>query len=135
MGDPAGGYMEMMKARKSARGHLMVWLDKQAMQEYLKELETGSNLKREEYESVMSSEADENGFEILNKTSWRIALQKYFDQTMRTPSSVRAYMANPCVRTDLQVRLLWCLIGNRKWEYEATIDTKAGEEQLELMGA
>ena len=44
-------------------------------------------------------------------------------------------MANPCVRTDLQVRLVGCLVGIRKWEYEATIETKATEQQLELMGA
>ena len=25
MGDPAGGYVEMMKARNSVRGHLMAW--------------------------------------------------------------------------------------------------------------
>ena len=31
MGDPAGGYQEMVKARNSARGHLMAWHDKQAM--------------------------------------------------------------------------------------------------------
>ena len=113
----------------------MAWHDKQAMQEYLKELETGSNLKRKEYGTVMSSEANENGLELLNKTSWRVALQKYFDETMRTPSSVMAYTANPCVRTDLQVRLVWCLVGIKKWEYEATIETKAREQQLELMGA
>ena len=71
MGDPAGGYMEMVKARNSARGHLMAWHDKQAIQEYLKELETSSNLKRKEYGTVMSSEANENGLEILNKTSWK----------------------------------------------------------------
>ena len=32
MGDPAGGYVEMLKARNFARGHLMAWDDKQAMQ-------------------------------------------------------------------------------------------------------
>ena len=31
MGDPAGGYVEMLKARNSARGHLMAWSEKQAM--------------------------------------------------------------------------------------------------------
>ena len=44
-----------------------------------------------------------------------------------------AYMANPCVRTDLHVRLVWCLVRIKKWEYEATIETKAGKQQLELM--
>ena len=133
MGDPAGGYIEMVKARISARGHLLAWHDKQAMQEHLKELVTGLNMKRQENGTVMSSEANENGLELLNNISWRLALQKYFDETMRTPSSVTAYMANPCVRTDLQVRLVWCLIGIGKWEYEATIETKAREQQLELM--
>ena len=102
--------MEMVKARNSARGHLMAWHDKQAMREYLKEPETNSNLKRKENGTVMSSEANENGLEFLNKTSWMVALQKYFDKTMHTPSSVLAYMANPCVRTDLHVRLVWCLV-------------------------
>ena len=36
MGDPAGGYVEMLKARNSARGHLMAWNEKQAMQDYLR---------------------------------------------------------------------------------------------------
>ena len=89
-GNAAGGYMEIVKARNSARGHLMAWHDKQAMQEYLKELETGSNLKRKKYDTVMSSEVNENGLELLNKTSWRVALQKCFDETMRTSSSVMA---------------------------------------------
>ena len=29
MGNPAGGYVEMLKARNSARGHLMAWDEKQ----------------------------------------------------------------------------------------------------------
>ena len=93
IGDPAGHYMELVMARNSARGHLMAWHDKQTLQEYLKELEMGSNLKRKEYSSRMSSEANETGLELLNKTSWRTALQKYFDESMR---------------------LVWCLVGKRK---------------------
>ena len=125
MGNPAGAYMEIVKARNSARGQLMAWHDKQAMQEYLKEIMTGSNLRRKEYGTVMSSEANENVLELLNNISWKAALQKYFDETMRTPSFVMVYFANPCVRTELQVRLAGCLIGIRKREYEATIETKA----------
>ena len=62
-------------------------------------------------------------------------MQKYFDETMRTPSSVMAYLSNPCVRTILQVRLVWCLIGIRKGKSEVTIETRARKYQLELMGA
>ena len=38
MSNLAGGYLEMVKARNSARGHLMAWHDKQDMQEHFKEL-------------------------------------------------------------------------------------------------
>ena len=53
-GDPAGGYVEMLKARNSARGHLMAWSEKRAMHEYLKGLTENSNLNRKEYGTVMS---------------------------------------------------------------------------------
>ena len=124
----------MVKAGNSTRGHLMAWHDKQAMQEYLKELIRGSNLKRKEYGTVMPSEANENGSELLSEISRRAALQKCFDETMRTLSSVMAYLANPCVRTVLQVRLVWCLVGIRRREHEATLDTRSREKQLEFMG-
>ena len=55
MGDPAEGFVEMLKARNSARGHLMAWSETHAMQEYLKELTEDSNLNRKEYGTVMSS--------------------------------------------------------------------------------
>ena len=48
MGDPAGGYLEMVKARNSAGWHLMAWHDQQAVQEYLQQITTGSNLKSKE---------------------------------------------------------------------------------------
>ena len=48
MGGPAGGYVEMLKARNSARGHLMAWDEKRARQEYLRELIETSNLSRKE---------------------------------------------------------------------------------------
>ena len=119
MGDPAGGYVEieMLKARNSARGHLMAWNEKQAMQEYLKELTENSNLNQKEYGTVMSSEANEIGLEKLLEISWRAALQRYFDETMHAPATVAAYLAHPRTRTDLQVRLAWCLMGIKKSEY------------------
>ena len=69
VGDPAGGYVEMLKARNSARGHLMAWNEKQAMQEYLRELTENSNLNRKEHGTVMSSEANEIGLERLLEIS------------------------------------------------------------------
>ena len=135
MGDPAGGYVEMLKARNSARGHLMAWSEKRAMQEYLKELTENSSLNRKEYGTVMSSEANEIGLEKLLEISWRAALQRYFDEAMHAPATVAAYLAHPCVRTDLQVRLTWCLMGLKRAEYEASNDSKSREQELELMEA
>ena len=131
MGDPAGGYVEMLKARNSARGHLMSWSEKRVMQEYLKELTENSNLNRKEYGTVMSSEANEVGLEKLLEISWRAALQRYFDEAMHAPATVAAYLAHPCVRTDLQVRLAWCLMGIKRAEYEASNDSKSREQELE----
>ena len=135
MGDPAGGYVEMLKARNSARGHLMAWSEKRAMQEYLKGLTENSNFNRKEYGTVMSSEANEIGLEKPLEISWRVALQKYFDETMNAPATVAAYLAHPCVRTDMQVRLAWCLMGIKKAEYEASNYLKSREQELELMEA
>ena len=135
MGDPAGGYVEMLKARNSVRGHLMAWSKKRAMLEYLKGLTENSNLNREEYGTVMSSEANEIGLEKLLEISWRAALQRYFDETMHARATVAAYLAHPCMTIDLQVRFAWCLMGIRKAEYEASNDLKSKEQELELMEA
>ena len=83
----------------------------------------------------MSSEANEIGLEKLLEISWRAALQRYFDETMHAPATVAAYLAHPCTRTDLQVRLAWCLMGIKKAEYEASNDSKSREQELELMEA
>ena len=95
MGDPAGGYVEMLKARNLARGHLMAWNEKNVMQEYPQELTENSNLKRKEYGTVMSSEANENGLGQLLKIFWRAALQRYFEETMHAPATKAAYLAYP----------------------------------------
>ena len=71
----------------------MAWDEKPAMQEYLRGLTENSKL-----------------LEI----SWRAALQRYFDETMYEPATVASYLAYPCARTDLQVRLARCLMGIKK---------------------
>ena len=111
----------------------MAWSEKPALQDYLKELTEKSNLNQKEYGTVMSSEANEIGLEKLLEISWRAALQRYFDGTMHAPATVTAYMAYTCARTDLQVRLAWCLMGVKKSEYEASIESKLKEQELELI--
>ena len=113
----------------------MAWSEKQAMQECLKGLTENSNFIRKEYGPVMPSQANEIGLEKLLEISWRAALQRYFDETMHAPATVAVYLAYPCTRTDLKVRLAWCLMGIRKAEYEANNDSKSKEQELELMEA
>ena len=83
----------------------------------------------------MYSEANEIGLESLLEIYWRAALQRYFDEKMHAPATVAAYLAHPCTKTDLQVRLAWCLMGIKKAEYEASRDLKSKEQELELMEA
>ena len=54
---------------------------------------------------------------------------------MHAAATVAAYLAYPCMRTDLQVRLAWCLMGVKKAEYEDNNDLKSKEQELELMEA
>ena len=54
MGYPAGGHMDIVKARNTAKGHLMAWHDKQSTREHLKDLMTGSHLERKKCVTVMS---------------------------------------------------------------------------------
>ena len=89
----------------------MAWSEKKAMQEYLQQLTENSNLKRKEFGTVMSSAANEIGLEQLLKISRMATLQKYFEETMYAPATVAAYLEYQCARTDLQIRLAWCLMG------------------------
>ena len=54
---------------------------------------------------------------------------------MHAPATVAAYLAYPCTRTDLQVRLAWSLMGIKKAEYEANNYSKSKEQEQELMEA
>ena len=54
---------------------------------------------------------------------------------MHAPAKVATYLAYPCARTNLQVRLAWCLMGVKRSEYEVNNDWKLKEQKLELMEA
>ena len=83
----------------------------------------------------MSSEANEIGLGQLLKISGRAALQRYFDETIHAPATVAAYLAYPCTRIHLQMRVTWCLMGFKRSEYESTNDSKSKEQELGFMEA
>ena len=54
--EPAGGYMEMLEYRSSARGHLMDLEDKSAMEGYLETMMQGTTLKQKACGTLVLSE-------------------------------------------------------------------------------
>ena len=95
----------------------------------------GSNLKRKEYDTVMSLEANDNGLEQLLKFSSTVVFKKYFDKFTNATSKVAPYLAYPCVRTKLQMRLGWCMMGFKRSEYETSNVSRSKERELEPMEA
>ena len=53
--EPAGGYMEMVENRNSARGHLIALGNKGAMEDYVEEMIQGTTMKQKAYGMLVSS--------------------------------------------------------------------------------
>ena len=63
--EPAGGYMEMLEYRKSARGHLMALENKSAMEGYLETVMLGTILKQKAYRTLVLSKMHPETIEQL----------------------------------------------------------------------
>ena len=68
---PAEGYMEMLKHRNSARGHLMALEDKSAMEGYLETMMQSTTLKQKAYGTLASSEMQAETIEQLVSFPWK----------------------------------------------------------------
>ena len=109
--EPAGGYMEMLEYRNSARGHLMALEDKSAMEGYLETMMQGTTLKQKAFGTLASSEMQAETIEQLVRLPWKAVVLRYFEEEMRTTPRIHALIAVPYVRTELQLRFAWCMIG------------------------
>ena len=69
--EPAGGYMEMIEYRNSARGHLMALEDKSTMESYLEMMMQGTTLKQKAYGPLVLSEMHVETIEQLVSLPWR----------------------------------------------------------------
>ena len=49
--------------------------------------------------------------EQLVSLPWKAVVLKYFEGEIRTTPRVHALMAVPYVRTELQLRFAWCMMG------------------------
>ena len=69
--EPAGGYLEMLKYRNSARGHLIALEDKSAMEGYRETMMQGTTLKQKAYGTLVSSEKHTETIGQLVSLPWR----------------------------------------------------------------
>ena len=116
--EPAGGYMEMLEYRNSARGHLIALEDKSAMEGYLETMMQGTNLKQKANGTLVLSEMHSETIEQLVSLPWRAVVLRYFEEEMRTTPKIRALITIPYVRTEL-LRFAWCMTGLTRGEYDS----------------
>ena len=98
--EPAGGYMEMLEYRNSARGHLMALEDKSAMEGYLETMMQGTTLKQKAYGTLASSETQAETIKQLVSLPWKAVVLRYFEEEMRTTSRIHALIAVPYVELN-----------------------------------
>ena len=131
--EPAGGYMEMLEYRNSARGYVMALEDKSAMEGYLETMLKGTTLKQKAYGTLASSEMQAETIEQLVCLPWKAVVLRYFEEEMRTTPRIHALMAVPYVRTKLQLRFAWCMMGITQGEYDSEERKRSKEEKVFLM--
>ena len=131
--ETAGGYMKIMEYRNSARGHLMALENKSAMEGYLETMMQGTTLKQKTYGTLASSEMQAETIEQLVSLPWKAVVLPYFEEEMRTTPRIHALIAVTYVRTELQLRFAWCMIGLTREEYDSEERKRSKEEKVFLM--
>ena len=64
---------------------------------------------------------------------WRAVVLRYFEEEMRTTPRIHALIAVPYVRTELQLRFAWCMIGLNREDYDSEERKRSKEEKVFLM--
>ena len=123
--EPAVGYMEML--------NLMSMEDKSTMEGYLETMLQGTTLKQKAYGTLASSEKQAETIEHLVSLPWKAVVLRYFEEEMRTTPRIHALIAVPYVRTELQLRFAWCMMGLTRGEYDSEERKRSKEEKVFLM--
>ena len=131
--EPAGGYMKILEYRNSARGYVMALEDKSGMEGYLETMLQGTTLKQKAYVTLASSEIQAETMEQLVSLPWKAIVLRYFEEEMRTTPRIHALMAVPYVRTEVQLRFAWCMMGLTREEYDSEEKKRSEEEKVFLM--
>ena len=131
--EPTGGYMEMLEYRNSARGYVVALEDEKAMEGYLEMMLQGTTLKQKAYGTLASSDVEAETIEQLVSLPWKAVVLRYFEEEMRTTPRIHALVAVPYVRTELQLRFAWCMMGLTREEYDSEERKRSKEEKVFLM--
>ena len=125
--------MEMLEYRNTARGYLMALEHRSVMEGYLETMLQGTTLKQKAYVTLASSEMQAETIEQLVSLPWKAVVLRYFEEEMRTTRRIHALMAVPYVRTELQLRFGWCMMGLTRGEYDSEERKRSNEENVFLM--
>ena len=106
---------------------------KSAMEGYLETMMQGTTLKQKAYGTLVSSEMHAETIEQLVSFPWRAVVLRYFEEEMRTTPKIHALIAIPYVRTELQLRFAWCMIGLTRGEYDSEERKRSKGEKVFLM--
>ena len=71
--------------------------------------------------------------EQLVSLPWKAVVLRYFEEEMRTTPRIHALVAVPYVRTELQLRFAWCMMGLTREEYDSEERKRSKEEKVFLM--
>ena len=107
----AGGYMEMVEYRNSARGNLIGLENKSAFEGCLETMIQGIRMKQKAYGTLVSSEMRAETIDQLVSLPWKPVVLRHFEEEMRTTPKIHALIAIPYARTELQPRFAWCMTG------------------------
>ena len=133
--EPASGHMDKLEYRNSSRGHLMALEDKSAIEGYWETIMQGTTLKQKAFGTLVLSEKHAETIEQLASLPWKAVVLGYFEEEMRTTPKIQALIAVPYVKTELQLRIAWCMIGLTRKEYDSEERKRSKEEKLFLMAS
>ena len=95
--------------------------------------EEADNDEQGPYGTLASSDIQAETMEQLVSLPWKAVVLRYFEEEMRTTPKIHALVAVPYVRTELQLRFAWCMMGLTREEYDSEERKRSKEEKVFLM--
>ena len=107
--------------------------DESAVEGYLETMMQSTTLKQKVYGTLASSEMQAETIEQLLSLPWKAVVLRYFEEEMRTKRKLHAQIAVPYVRTELQLRFAWYMIGLTRGDYDSEERKRSKEDKVFLM--